>query len=202
MLLRGVRVVRVGGERLADERVVQLAGVVRLQELYALFRLAERDVDACHSAVERRLADVRILVLRDEAAGAAIELQRAPQQPGVPRADAAHVVVLRGVIGDLKAVRPAAERSLRLLQRAVLAVVDAGLEPGHGLRLPAAELKARQRVYGHIEELRHVRDEAQLRRRRAALPLGDRRKAHAQRLRQPLLRHPGRTPQRAYVLRK
>ena len=188
----------VGGR---DQRMVQAADVMLLQDFDRLFRLAEHKITLGNLILNHGLADFGIGVLRQQQHGALQQLDAAAQMGLVFLLNARRRIQPAGGEHDAEYIRVAQQRFLGLgnaflIFFPALQHLDSLFERGCAA---VPHFKPDDRVQRHAEQIRHFREKAQVRRRHAALPFRDGSKGDPQGLRQLFLCHAVRSAQFADV---
>ena len=184
------------GQGVADPEIVHPAGIVRLHQLDAPVPLPQPQAGDGHLPGQRLLADLRVGVLAQQREGPLQQLQRAPQPVRVCALEAEAEVHQRAFQDQREGVRVLPDGFLRLLQsRRILPAAVSPQPLEHGFRAVVLHLIAQQHIHGYVEELRHLRDQVQVRHGQLRFPLVDRPRGHPEHLGELLLRQPALLPE-------
>ena len=155
--------------------MIMAAHIVLLQDFNRLFRLTKRKITLGNLLLDHSLVDFGIRVLRQQQNGALQQLDAAAQVGFVFLLNARRCVQPAGAEHDEEHIRVAQQRFLGLgnaflIFFPALQQLDSLFERGCAA---VPHFKPNDRVQRHAEQIRHLREKAQVRRRRAALPFRD-----------------------------
>ena len=172
------------------QSIERTAGIVALQNVQTSVRFPQHVKHGCHGTADCGFCDFRISVLNKQYPALLKKVQRPLELVPVKAHGPESKIDYRAVEHHLEGVRILAQGLLRFRKgHRIHSAPVLGQTLQHRLQAVVLHLMSQKHIHGHIEEIRHLYNQRQLRHRQARFPFVHRTYGDAEHLCKLLLGH-------------